>query len=29
MYDVVQNPNARYYQTLDFRFGIMIPIQNK
>lgn len=28
MYDLVQNPNARYYQTLDFRVGIMVPIKN-
>lgn len=27
-YDLVQNPNARYYQTLDYRFGLMIPIFN-
>ena len=25
-YDLVQNPNARYYQTLDYRFGVMINI---
>jgi len=28
-YDLVQNPNARYYQTLDFRVGIMISPWNK
>lgn len=27
-YDLVQNPNARYYQTLDFRAGIMISLWN-
>ncbi len=25
-YDLVQNPNSRYYQTLDYRFGIMINL---
>lgn len=25
-YDLVQNPNARYYQTLDYRFGVMINL---
>ncbi len=28
MYDIVQNPNARYYQTLDFRAGIMLSLWN-
>ena len=28
-YDIVQNPNARYYQTIDFRVGIMISLWNK
>lgn len=27
-YDLVQNPNSRYYQTLDYRFGIMIQLFN-
>lgn len=27
-YDLVQNPNSRYFQTLDYRFGVMIPIFN-
>jgi hypothetical protein len=27
-YDLVQNPNARYYQTLDYRFGLMIQLFN-
>ena len=27
-YDLVQNPNARYYQTLDYRVGIMISLWN-
>lgn len=27
-YDLVQNPNARYYQTLDYRFGVMIQLFN-
>jgi hypothetical protein len=25
-YDIVQNPNTRYYQTLDYRAGIMINL---
>ena len=25
-YDLIQNPNARYYQTLDYRVGIMINL---
>ncbi len=25
-YDLVQNPNARYYQTLDYRVGIMVQL---
>lgn len=25
-YDLVQNPNARYYQTLDYRFGVMLSL---
>ncbi len=27
-YDLVQNPNSRYYQTLDYRFGLMIQLIN-
>lgn len=27
-YDLVQNPNSRYYQTLDYRFGVMIQLFN-
>ena len=25
-YDLVQNPNSRYYQTLDYRMGIMLNL---
>jgi hypothetical protein len=25
-YDLVQNPNARYYQTLDYRIGVMFSL---
>lgn len=25
-YDVIQNPNARYYQTIDIRFAIMLEL---
>lgn len=25
-YDVIQNPNARYYQTIDVRFAIMLDL---
>ncbi|MBL7764793.1 MAG: hypothetical protein JNJ58_01770 [Chitinophagaceae bacterium] len=28
LYDLVQNPNSRYYQTLDFRFGVMLSLWN-
>ena len=27
-YDLVQNPNSRYFQTLDYRFGVMINLWN-
>lgn len=27
-YDLLQNPNSRYYQTLDYRFGVMIQLFN-
>ncbi|HMN32243.1 MAG: hypothetical protein IT215_09615 [Chitinophagaceae bacterium] len=27
-YDLIQNPNSRYYQTLSYQFGVMIPIFN-
>ncbi|HNF72633.1 MAG TPA: hypothetical protein PLP34_09475, partial [Chitinophagaceae bacterium] len=27
-YDLIQDPNARYYQTLDFRAGIMLNLWN-
>lgn len=27
-YDLVQNPNSRYYQTFDYRFGVMIQLFN-
>lgn len=27
-YDLVQNPNARYYQTLDYRAGVMLSLFN-
>lgn len=27
-YDLLQNPNSRYYQTLDMRFGIMLQLFN-
>ncbi|MCC7029663.1 MAG: hypothetical protein IT257_05100 [Chitinophagaceae bacterium] len=27
-YDLLQNPNSRYYQTLDYRFGIMFQLFN-
>jgi hypothetical protein len=25
-YDVIQNPNARYFQTIDIRFAIMLEL---
>jgi hypothetical protein len=28
-YDLVQNPNARYYQTFDYRAGIMMNLFNR
>jgi len=28
-YDLTQNPNARYYQTLDYRAGIMMNLFNR
>ncbi|MBK7588906.1 MAG: hypothetical protein IPI22_11560 [Bacteroidetes bacterium] len=27
-YDLIQNPNSRYFQTLDYRFGVMIQLFN-
>lgn len=27
-YDLLQNPNSRYYQTLDYRFGVMLQLFN-
>lgn len=26
MYDLVQNPNSRYYGTIDYRFGVMLNL---
>ncbi len=28
-YDLIQNPNSRYYQTIDFRFGLMLDLFNR
>jgi hypothetical protein len=28
-YDLTQNPNARYYQTFDYRAGIMMNLFNR